>query len=321
MVVVLRRTGADDGGARGFRVVRVNFRNRVRASEDDRVGVHRLDHFLGNAVRSRNADENVRALHRFGETARNAFLIRHFRDFLFRSVQARVALANNSLRVADDHVFDAERDEEFRDRDTRGPGAVHRDFNVFHFLAGNAKSVQKRGGGDDRGAVLVVVEDRNIELFLEALFDFEATRRGNVFEVDAAEATGKEFDRFDDLFSVFGTDAERERVDVGERLEERAFAFHHRHPGFRPDVAESQNGGAVGDDRNGVPTTSQFEGEVDVFANFAARLGDARRVGERKFFATADRNANFRFDFTAPFGVFLERFFVVIDGHWTILPY
>ena len=51
--------------------------------------------------------------------------------------------------------------------------------------------VDQRGEHDDRGAVLVVVEDRDVERLLEALLDLEAARRGDVLEVDAAEGRGR----------------------------------------------------------------------------------------------------------------------------------
>ena len=43
------------------------------------------------------------------------------------------------------------------------------------------------GGGDDGGAVLVVVEDRDVHQLAQALLDDEAFRRLDVLEVDAAE--------------------------------------------------------------------------------------------------------------------------------------
>ena len=54
-------------------------------------------------------------------------------------------------------------------------------------LAGQLDRVQQRGHHDDRGAVLVVVEDRDVELLLQPVLDLEAARRGDVLEVDAAE--------------------------------------------------------------------------------------------------------------------------------------
>ena len=47
---------------------------------------------------------------------------------------------------------------------------------------------------------------------------------------------------------ILGADLEVEDVEVGELLEEIAFALHHRLAGERADVAEAEHGGAVGDD-------------------------------------------------------------------------
>ena len=52
---------------------------------------------------------------------------------------------------------------------------------------GQLERVEQRGAGDDRGAVLVVVEDRDVHLRDQPLFDLEALRRVDVLEVDAAE--------------------------------------------------------------------------------------------------------------------------------------
>ena len=55
-----------------------------------------------------------------------------------------------------------------------------------------------------------------------------------------------------DLVGVLGVEADRERVDARELLEEARLALHHRHRRRRADVAEAEHGGAVGDDRDGV---------------------------------------------------------------------
>ena len=62
----------------------------------------------------------------------------------------------------------------------------------------------------------------------------------------------KPLDRLDDLVGVLGVEADRERIDAGELLEEQRLALHDRHGGFGADVAQAQDGGAVGDDGDGV---------------------------------------------------------------------
>ena len=109
-------------------------------------------------------------------------------------------------------------------------------------------ALSQRGQRDDRGAVLVVVEDRDVEPLLEPLLDLEAARRRDVLEVDAAEARREPDDGLDDLVDVGGVQADRHGVDAAELLEQHRLALHHRHRGGRADVAEAEHGGAVGDD-------------------------------------------------------------------------
>ena len=50
-----------------------------------------------------------------------------------------------------------------------------------------SQRVDQAGGGDDGGAVLVVVEDRDVHQFAQPLLDDEAVGRLDVLEIDAAE--------------------------------------------------------------------------------------------------------------------------------------
>ncbi len=112
--------------------------------------------------------------------------------------------------------------------------------------------VEQSRQDDDRGAVLVVVHDRNVQALLQTPFDFEAARCRDVLEVDAAEDRGDVDHGLDDRVDVLGVQADREGVDAGELFEEHALALHHRRGGQRPDVAEPQDRGAVADDRHRV---------------------------------------------------------------------
>ena len=94
--------------------------------------------------------------------------------------------------------------------------------------AGEEAGVDQPGGGDDRSAVLVVVEHRNVHPLLQRLLDDEAVGRGDVLEVDAAEARLEQLDALDEALAIFGVDLDVDRIDVGEALEQHRLAFHHR---------------------------------------------------------------------------------------------
>ena len=129
--------------------------------------------------------------------------------------------------------------------DRGGAGAGEHDADLVDFLAGDLERVEQRRAGDDRGAVLIVVEDRNLQRLPERLFDVEAVRRLDVLEVDAAEGRLESWQELDDVVGVLGADLEVEDVEVGELLEEVALALHDRLAGERADVAEAEDGGPL----------------------------------------------------------------------------
>ena len=61
------------------------------------------------------------------------------------------------------------------------------DPHVGELLADDAQRVGERRQHDDRRAVLVVVEHRDVEQLAQPGLDLEAARRGDVLEVDPAE--------------------------------------------------------------------------------------------------------------------------------------
>ena len=87
--------------------------------------------------------------------------------------------------------------------------------------------------------MLVIVEYRDIELFLQARLYLEALRGSNVFQVDSAEARSDVFYCFDDLFCISRIKADWERVNATELFKEDCLSFHNRHSGFRSDVSEA----------------------------------------------------------------------------------
>ncbi len=104
--------------------------------------------------------------------------------------------------------------------------------------------------------------------------------RGDVLEVDAAEARLHQRDRLDELVGILGVELDVDRIDVGEALEQHRLAFHHRLGGERAEIAEAEDGGAVGDDRDEIALGGVIVGEVGILGDGADRHGDAGRISE-----------------------------------------
>ena len=179
------------------------------------------------------------------------------------------------------------------------PTPVTHDPDLLDPLADDPERVQQGGEDDDRGAVLVVVEDGDVELRAKTLLDLEAARGRDVLQVDAAEAGRDRLDGGDDLVRVLRVEADRPGVDAAELLEEQGLALHHRHRRLRPDVAEPEDGGAVGHDRDGVLLDRQVPGRVAVLLDREADAGDARGVGHREVVARLHRDLRLHLDLPA----------------------
>src|SRR6185503_3565650 len=214
---------------------RQNFRNGIRQREDDRMLGHRLDHLARDGAGNREADEHVGADERVLDRARVRFILKA------RLVRVHVIVAtleDDALPVAHDDVLalHAQADVVLRRRDGGGAGAGEHDANVLDLLADDLDGVDTRRAGDDRGAMLIVMEDGNLHRLPERLFDVEAVGRLDVLEVDAANRGLEELTKFYHVVGILGAYLEIEHVEVGELLEEIPFAFHHRLAGHRADV-------------------------------------------------------------------------------------
>src|SRR5690606_32925562 len=95
-------------------------------------------------------------------------------------------------------------------------GAGGGEPDVLDLLAGDLQRVDHRGTDDDRGAVLVVVEHRDLQPFAQLALDDKAVRRLDVLEVDAAEGRLEAGDDVDELVGVLLVDLDVEHVDAGE---------------------------------------------------------------------------------------------------------
>ena len=160
--------------------------------------VHPRERLGGHHARAREADEQVDAVDHVGRARRRAargWWTSAYQRLIggHRAVEVVRALGvQRAARVAADDVRrrpPASRI--FVDRDAGGAEAdAPARAGPRSALAGELEGVEQRGEHDDRGAVLVVVEDGDVELGLQPLLDLEAARRGDVLEVDAAEAGG-----------------------------------------------------------------------------------------------------------------------------------
>ena len=138
------------------------------------------------------------------------------------------AVVDGAGAVADDDVANTERQQELGNRHARRAAAVYRNVQVLQRGAAQLGGVEQCRADDDGGAVLIVMEDGHIELETEPALDLEAARRGDIFQIYAAEARGDGADVGHDIIRLASGEADGKGFDPGQRAEEDGLAFHHR---------------------------------------------------------------------------------------------
>ena len=194
------------------------------------------------------------------------------------------ALVDDPLGVAEENVLGLEPHglDEVEAGDTGRTRAIADELRCLDVASRQLHGVEHAGCCDDGGAVLVVMEDRNVHEFAQAILDDETLRGLDVFEIDAAERGAEITHRRDEGVRVLGVDFEVDRIDVGEALEQHRLAFHHGFRGQRTEVAEPEDCSAVRNDRHHVALGRVVVRPARILVDGFDRHGDARRIGERE---------------------------------------
>ena len=155
----------------------------------------------------------------------------------------------DALDVRDDHVAGAGREQEpaappcprrphRRPRSARRPGPSSTTLSAFVSAASD----------DDRGAVLVVVEHRDVEPLAQPPLDLEAARRRDVLEVDPRRTRARSARRSRTISSTSWVSRQIGNASMSaNRLNSTALPSITGSAAPRADVAQAEHRGAVGD--------------------------------------------------------------------------
>ena len=281
LVGVIGTAGRHEGViARGVDVGRRDLRIGVGHGEQNRARRHPLHHVLRHQIRAGHADEDVGVGHRLGQGTQPGVA----GEFLLVRVEVGAAGVDDAPGIDQQHVFllAAHRDQEPHAGEAGGAGAEADQLDVSELFLLHVERIEQAGAHHHGGAVLIVVKDRDVEALFQRLLDDEAVRCGDVFQVDAAEG-GRDVDYcLNEAFHAGRLDLDVEHVDVAETLEQHALTFHHRLAGERAEIAQAEDGGAVGDYRHQVALVGVAVGVGRVFRDGAHRFRHAGGVGQRE---------------------------------------
>ena len=230
VVDLVREVGsprADHRIGAGFtRFVRHDLRHGIGERHHQRLVRHLLDHFGLQHVRRRDAEENIRAADHVAEHAR----IRLLRIDRLPAIHQRVAaLMHDAVDIADPDVLAlrAQRYQQIETGDGRCASAGADNLDLGQLLAVEHQRIDDRRANDDGGAMLVVMEHRDLHALLELRLDLKTFRALDVLEIDAAKGRLERCHRLDHALDGVGGDLNVEHVDPGEFLEQDRLALHH----------------------------------------------------------------------------------------------
>ena len=282
LVRIIRTAGGQDRvGTRRQGDFGADFRFGIGEREDQRTFAHLLDHLGLQNARRRQSQEDVGPFDHIvhGAGVGGAGVTHVMRIGMFDP-----AFVDHAADIADEDVFflQAELAQQIEAGQRRRTRAGAHELQAAHLFFDDLQRVDDGGADDDRGAMLVVVHDRNIHAIDERALDFEAFGRLDVFEVDAAEGRLQGGDDLDEFLRIAFVDFDIEDVDAGELLKQVRLTLHHRLSRQRADIAEPQNGRPVGDDRDQVAARGDFGDGFGIGRNQPTGRRDAWRIGERE---------------------------------------
>ncbi|CCY03345.1 uncharacterized protein BN812_00838 [Prevotella sp. CAG:924] len=163
--------------------------------------------------------------------------------------------------------------------------------------------------------MLVVVHHGDIEIFLQTLLDIETFRRLDILQVDAAESRCDALYGLAELDRIFFCHFDIEHIDAAVDLEEQSLAFHDGLSAHCTDIAESQHGGAIGNDGNEIAFISVLKDVVGRLLYLETRIGHTRGIGQAKVGLRSVRFGRLYFYFAGPFAlmIFEGSFFCYLD--------
>ena len=291
-------TRGHDGHCTGG-LLGTDLRIGVGHREHDRVLGHGQDIGAVDEVRATHTDEHIGARHDVAQRTLTGFRVGVLGEPLLGHVEIAATVIDRTFTIDTDDVAHAGVHEDLGDGHTGSADTGDDDGEIFHALVHDLECIVERGEGDHRGAVLIIMEHRNVEQFLETILDLEAGRSRDVLEIDAAEARRNAHNGVDDLLRILGVETDRVGVDAGELLEQQGLALHDRHGAERTDVAQTEHGGAVAHDGHGVLAHGEIVRQQRIGLDGLAHTGHTRGVGHGEVIAITDGDAGQRGDLAA----------------------
>ena len=258
-----------------------DFGHRIGQGKDDGLRSHGTHHVLREDVAFGKTDEDIGILHRL---CKGMNVGTGGGKFLFLGGKSRTVHTDDTLGVEHHDVFLAGTEGTVEPSTTDGgcTGTVDNNADILNLLARHLNGVDESGTRDDGRAMLVVVHDGDVELLLQTTLDFKTFRRLDVLEVNAAERRGNRLDGSYEAFRVLLVDLDVEGIHTGIDFKEEALSLHNGLAAHGTDVAQTEHGGTVRNDRHQVSLVGIAVGIGWRLLDFQTGFRHTGTVGQRK---------------------------------------
>ncbi len=188
------------------------------------------------------------------------------------------AFVKDTVFITGNHVFHPCLQKHFNDGRACRPRPVEHNFDVLHILPHYLQGIHQSRRHHNGRAVLVVMEYGDVQLFFQPAFDFKTFWRCNVLQVNPAKYRRNLFYRLNDLFRIFGIQANGERIYPRKLLKQNCLAFHHRDRCLCPNIPQAKHRRAVGHHPYQVALRRILIHVLFILCNLLARLCHPRRI-------------------------------------------
>ena len=138
--------------------------------------------------------------------------------------------------------------------------------------------------------MLIIVEDGDIDGFLQSTLDIKTLGSLNVLKVDTAERRSHQLDRLYDLINALGIETNGNGIDACKTFEQDRLALHDGQTRARTYVTQPEHRGTVGHDRHEVPAIGIIVNLIEVLLDLETGSGNARGIGEHEIIAGRERH-------------------------------
>ena len=197
---------------------------------------------------------------------------------LMRVIRSFPPFVKNALSVTDKDIFllQSHRDQQVQTGHRGGAGARTDQFHILDLFPAHPQSIANGRRHDNRRAVLVIVENRDIQALDQFPLNLETLGGLDVLQIDAAKGRRQGRYGIDKFVRIACIQFQIEDIDIRESLEQGRLAFHHGLGRMGSDVPQAEHRRTVGYHRHQIPARRVIPDGIDILDD---RLADRRNPG------------------------------------------